>query len=172
MFCDQCGTALQSGQQFCSRCGKEVTGFVLGYPQRSRLHEHVRLLAILWFAFSAMETLGGVVLFVIANTLFLHKHEIGSPSGFLHPLLSVIAISVLVKAAVGFLGGYGLLQREPWGRILTLVLGFLALIHVPFGTALGVYTLWVLLPAQAEQDYEQYQRAGAASVAGGQMRTE
>lgn len=162
MFCDQCGTALQSGQQFCSRCGKEVTGFVAGYPQRSRLKEHVRLLAILWFAYSAVEALGGVVLFIIANTIFLHKHAIGSPAGFLHPLLSVIAVFVLVKAAVGFLGGYGLLQREPWARILTLVLGFLALIHPPFGTALGVYTLWVLLPAQSEQDYEQYQHASAA----------
>jgi hypothetical protein len=38
----------------------------------------------------------------------------------------------------------------------------LALIHIPFGTALGVYTLWVLLPAKAEEEYENYQRAGAA----------
>jgi hypothetical protein len=27
-------------------------------------------------------------------------------------------------------------------------------IHIPFGTALGVYTLWVLLPAHAEAEYE------------------
>jgi hypothetical protein len=30
---------------------------------------------------------------------------------------------------------------------------------MPFGTALGAYTLWVLLPAQSEQEYEQISRA-------------
>jgi hypothetical protein len=164
MFCDQCGTALQSGQQFCNRCGKEVRGFVAGYPQRSRLQEHIRLLAILWFAFSAFEVIGGVVLVVLANTLFLHMGEMGGPpaANFLHPLLTVLGLFILAKSAVGFLAGYGLLQREAWGRVLALILAFLALIHVPFGTALGVYTLWVLLPAQSEEEYAGYRHAGAA----------
>jgi len=47
----------------------------------------------------------------------------------------------------------GLLEREPWARTLALVLGFLSLFKVPVGTALGIYTLWVLLPAQSEQEY-------------------
>ncbi|HEX6805085.1 MAG TPA: zinc ribbon domain-containing protein [Terriglobales bacterium] len=164
MFCDQCGTPLQSGQKFCNRCGKEITGTTFGYPQRSRLHEHVRLLAILWFAFSALEAIGGVVLVVIANTIFLRMGEMGAPpeTNFLHPLLTVLGFFVLLKSAAGFIAGYGLLQREPWARVLTLILGFLALIHIPFGTALGVYTLWVLLPAQSEEEYEHYQRRQAA----------
>ena len=62
----------------------------------------------------------------------------------------------------GFFAGWGLLQREPWARVLTLILAFLALIHVPFGTVLGVYTLWVLLPAGAEEEYEKYRQASAA----------
>jgi hypothetical protein len=165
MFCDQCGTAIQSGQQFCNRCGKQITGSVVGYPLRSRLQEHLRLLAIFWFAFSALEALGGLVLIILANTLFLHLSDMGAPPAsttFLHPLLTAVGFFVLAKAAAGFIAGWGLLHREPWARILTLVLGFLALIHIPFGTALGVYTLWVLLPAKAEEEYENYQRAGAA----------
>ena len=31
--------------------------------------------------------------------------------------------------------------------------------NIPFGTALGIYTLWVLLPAEAEQEYNQESRA-------------
>jgi hypothetical protein len=46
------------------------------------------------------------------------------------------------------------MQREPWARVLALVLGFIALFNIPFGTAIGVYTLWVLLPAQSQQEYE------------------
>ncbi len=163
MFCDQCGTALQTGQGYCNRCGKQITGSIIpGYPRRSRVQEHVRLLAILWFAMSALNAIGGVILIVLANTLFLHLHDMGAPeapTAFLHPLLTVVGIFIVAKAAVGFLTGWGLIQREPWARTLALILGFLALIQIPFGTALGVYTLWVLLPADSEQDYEKYQSA-------------
>lgn len=164
MFCDQCGTAIQSGQQFCSRCGKEITGFVPGYPTRSRLQSHLRLLAILWFAFSAVSALGGLVLIVLANTLLRQVPDMGaSPaSGFLHPLLTVVGLFVLAKGGVGFIAGWGLLQREPWARLLTLILAFLSLINVPFGTALGVYTLWVLLPTQSEEEYERMRQSSAA----------
>jgi hypothetical protein len=74
----------------------------------------------------------------------------------------VVAIFVLAKAACGFIAGWGLLQREPWARIIALVLGFIALFNIPFGTAVGVYTLWVLLPAQSEQEYGAIVAARAA----------
>ena len=45
-----------------------------------------------------------------------------------------------------------------WARILAIILAFLSLIHVPFGTALGIYTLWVLLPASSEQEYQRIAR--------------
>jgi len=32
-----------------------------------------------------------------------------------------------------------------WGRPVVLVLGVLDLLDIPFGTALGIYTLWALL---------------------------
>jgi hypothetical protein len=167
MFCDQCGTAIQSGQKFCSGCGKEITGFVPGYPQRGRIQEHVRLLAILWFAFSAIYAVGGVVLIILANTLFVHLSDIsGAPpavGGFLHPLLTFVGFFVLAKSVAGFFAGWGLLQREPWARVLTLIIAFLSLINIPFGTALGIYTLWVLLPARSEEEYENYLRANAAA---------
>ena len=42
------------------------------------------------------------------------------------------------------IGGIYLLKHRPWARILVLVLGFINLIEIPIGTALGIYTLWVL----------------------------
>ena len=156
MFCDKCGTAVQADQRFCSRCGREFTGtMVVGYPRRSRVQEHIRLLGILWLALSAFNAVGAVILYVIANTLFLHLHETSGPPLWLHPFLSFIAVVVVAKAAAGFVVGWGLLQREPWARILTIILAFLALFNVPFGTALGIYTLWVLLPAESDVEYEQ-----------------
>jgi len=77
-----------------------------------------------------------------------------APTGFLRPLLSVVAILILAKAACGFITGWGLLHREPWARVMALVLAFISLFNIPFGTAVGVYTMWVLLPGQSQQEYD------------------
>lgn len=165
MFCDKCGAPAQAGQRFCSRCGKEFAG-AIGYPRPSRVAEHIRLLGILWLAVSALNAVGGVILYGIANTLFVRLPQMSNnPAGvaWLHPFLSVIAILILVKAGVGFVTGWGLLQRLPWARMVTIVLAFLALFNIPFGTALGVYSLWVLLPAGADAEYEEQVRAAGAA---------
>lgn len=164
MFCDRCGFTLQAGQGFCSQCGKEVVqGMHIAYPRPNRVREHVRLLGILWLALSALNSVGGVVLFVIANTLFHHRWPGMGPEGgppmFLQPLLSVIAVLILVKSFLGFAAGWGLLQRESWARVLTLVVAFLSLFNIPLGTALGIYSLWVLLPAESDRDYDEQVRA-------------
>ena len=49
---------------------------------------------------------------------------------------------------------WGLFERESWARTLGLVLGFLALLRFPLGTALGIYTLWVLLPQESGMEYD------------------
>jgi len=167
MFCDGCGATVQPGQAFCGKCGKQIVGPVAVMQQRAgRVQGHVHLLGIFWLAISAFNTIAGVVLYVIANTLFAHLHEMGAPpqtpTGFLRSLLSVVAILVLAKAAVGFIAGWGLLHREPWARVVALVLGFISLFHIPFGTAVGIYTLWVLLPAQSQEEYDAMVAARAA----------
>ena len=62
-------------------------------------------------------------------------------------------------ALLGAISAWGLLQHEPWGRMLGLIVGVVALLSIPFGTALGVYTLWVLLPASSEAEYRRLARA-------------
>jgi hypothetical protein len=162
MFCDGCGTAVQPGQAFCSRCGKQIVGPVTVMQQRpGRVQGNLHLLGIFWFAISAFNAVIGVVLYILANTLLAPGGTAGAPA-FLRPLLSVVAIFVLAKAACGFIAGWGLLQREPWARVIALVLGFISLFNVPFGTAVGVYTLWVLLPAQSQEEYDALVAARAA----------
>jgi hypothetical protein len=55
---------------------------------------------------------------------------------------------------------WGLFEREPWARFLGLALGFLALLRFPLGTALGIYTLWVLLPEGSGVEYERLAQSG------------
>ena len=162
MFCDQCGGQLQQGQLQCARCGKAVLGPT--EYRRNRVQEHVRLLGILWMAYSAFTVVAGVVLVVVAQTLFGRVTHLPSGPGpeitnWLRPFLTFIAGVVLVKGAAGFVAGWGLLQRESWARILTLVIGFISLFNIPLGTALGIYTLWVLLPTQSDEEYRAFSAA-------------
>ncbi|HET9183216.1 MAG TPA: hypothetical protein VFP59_13855 [Candidatus Angelobacter sp.] len=120
--------------------------------QTSRLQRNLQLLGIFWIAYSAITLLGGVAVVILANTLFLHMGPGGGPL-FLHPLLTAVGAFLIAKSVIGIAAGWGLLQRESWARILTLVLGFLALIHIPLGTALGIYTIWVLLSPGADDEY-------------------
>jgi hypothetical protein len=162
MYCDQCGAPLQSGEPRCGRCGKTVLG--LNELGRSRVREHVRLVGILWMAYSALHAVGGVVVIIVAQVIFGHMMNI--PNGpppevtvWLRPILSVVGWLLLVKAAAGFIAGWGLLQRQDWARTVALVVGFVALLNVPLGTALGIYTLWVLLPAQSDEEYKALAKA-------------
>ena len=141
------------GQQFCAACGAPIADAAV--ITAGRVQRHIQLLSILWFVYSFFTLLGGGVLLVLANTLLVHlgRGEMRDVPGFLQPLLTFIAIFVLAKALAGFAAGWGLLQRERWARAVALVLGFLSLLDPPFGTALGIYTLWVLLPSAAGDEY-------------------
>ena len=164
MFCDRCGATVPSEQRYCGVCGKELFGPIAPLaPSPSRVQQHVRLLGILWLAMAAFNALGGVALYIVVNTVFVPGGPAGHVPPFLHPLLTFVAGFILIKAALGFAAGWGLLQREPWARLLTIVLSLFSLFNVPLGTALGVYGLWVLLPAQSEKEYEEAVRQTATA---------
>jgi hypothetical protein len=114
---------------------------------------------VLWFALSAFNGVGGLVLMILGTALFPHLREMRGvppdvPTGFLTSLFSTLGIIILVKAVCGFIAGWGLLQRKSWARMVAIVLAFISLFNIPFGTALGVYTLWALLPSQSRQEYD------------------
>jgi len=82
---------------------------------------------------------------------------------WLRPIVSAVGWLILAKAAVGFIAGWGLLQRDERAWVTALVIGFVALLSVPIGTALGIYTLWVLLPSQSEEEYKALAQAHEGS---------
>jgi hypothetical protein len=127
--------------------------------RRNRVQEHVRLLGILWIAYSTLHGLGAAFILLIVRVVFggaIHFPNGPSPQiiQLFRPFVTFIALLLFAKAAAGFIAGCGLLQRQEWARILALVVGFLALLNVPIGTAIGIYTLWVLLPTQSDTEYK------------------
>ena len=154
MFCDGCGTQLSGSATFCSRCGKSLGATPL-MPREGRIAGHVRLLGILWLAISALRLIPG--LFLVA---FAGARTFGPDiPAFVATFLPAIGMVFLFCAGVGIAAGAGLLTQQPWARMLAIVFGALSLIDIPFGTAIGIYTLWVLLPAESEKEYKTMSRA-------------
>lgn len=151
MYCVRCGARLEANQRFCPQCGAPATASAPLMPVRSRLAGHVRLLGIFWLAISAFRLIPGIVLLAIFGH---HGRWIPeAPPFFVHGLLRTIGFLLLAGAVLGIAAGWGLLERQPWARMLAIVLGVVSLFDMPLGTALGVYTLWALLPAESEQEY-------------------
>src|SRR3954471_23869382 len=114
----------------------------------NRVSRHIRTLGILWLVHAALNLIPGLFLTSIPRWGFLDD----APP-FVPGLLRGIGGVFLAVAVAGALAGWGLMERRPWARMLAIVLGVLALFKVPLGTALGIYTLWVLAPATSEAEY-------------------
>jgi len=158
MFCHHCGSPIAPDQSFCSRCGKSTTAARIASAARMRVAEHVHVLAILWFVDGALLLLPAFAMALLAAvvTAPMAWHGVNNIALVLAPGLFVgLCVIFLVSAALRFITGWGLLKMERWGRVFALVMSFFNLIHVPFGTALGVYTLFVLLPDAAGDEYRQ-----------------
>jgi hypothetical protein len=163
MFCTYCGAAVEADQRFCGTCGRPAVPGSAAPPVAGRISRHLRTLGILWIVFSALHLLRGAGRLLGARLVMGHGWFDGMGwgwpmGGWLGPFLSVLAAVSLIVAVAGFVGGYGLLERRPWARSLAIVLGVIALLSPVLGTALGIYTLWVLLPESSEQEYQRLAR--------------
>jgi len=152
MYCDRCGAELQDAQNFCPMCGKPAKAAPL-IPAQGRVAGHSHLVGILWIALSAIRLIPGfVIVFLFQPGAFALPPEV---PGFVQPMLQCIGLLFLAAAAVGMLTGWGLLKRRSWARMLAIVFACFNLLELPIGTALGIYTLWVLLPSKSEDEYRQ-----------------
>ncbi len=163
MFCTSCGNAIVAGQAVCGRCGAPTSaGVMQGVTSINRVEQHYRTLAVLTIIYSLFWVIGGAGMLFAAR--FIFSGVIGNmnppPPPFVAPLINVLGWIVLTKGILGVVSGIGLLAREMWARVLTLVVAFVSLIDIPFGTAIGAYSIWVLLSAGSEQDYQKLCYAG------------
>lgn len=166
MYCNNCGSAVGGDQVVCSRCGTSIIGARAAVTARTRVAGHVQLIAIFWFVIAVISGLiPMVVMLALSGVLTAalgHEPVIAriAASG----LFSLLALMFAVHMVAAFFTGWGLYKLRPWGRTLALVMAFLALIHPPFGTALGIYTLVVLLPAAAGDEYRSMALAAGGSA--------
>jgi hypothetical protein len=105
---------------------------------------HITLLGVLHIARGALLLLIGVALFIILTAAGVLSED-ETAVGVLAIIATVIMFIFLIIAIPSIVAGIGVLMRREWGRITALVVGVLSLVDIPIGTALGVYTIWILM---------------------------
>jgi hypothetical protein len=162
VFCANCKARIAQGQNFCNACGMTTTAAVppsagpAAGTVRGRVERHLQVLAILWLVWSALRLVPGIGL-LFFGSFALPFLPFGLRALVL-PVAAFAGVWFMASSIAGFIAGWGLMQRQSWARILVIILAILTLIHFPLGTGLGIYTLWVILPAESEAEYRRLSR--------------
>lgn len=177
MLCPACNQPISGPGAFCPHCGARLPASAVPpaaapYPPQAyyaprppRVPRHLQTLAILWFVYGAYRAVTGVfgAMFLAGVLPRAGMGAWGIPGEdnwpfhvfpFAGALVGIILAVTAVSALLALITGYGLVTRSSWGRILALIAAILALIHPISGTALGIYTLWVLAPEPSRVEYE------------------
>ena len=118
--------------------------------ESKNMEQHVTVVAALHIGFGILGILAALI--VLAATI-----GPGLISGDEQALaiLTIIGCGVslflVVLSVPGIIGGLGLLKHKLWARYLLLIVAVLDLFNIPIGTAVGVYSLWVLVQSETEQ---------------------
>jgi hypothetical protein len=113
------------------------------------MKDHVKVIGILWIIygvfFLALACVALLFFFGVATIPNVEDIEPGALR-----IIGIIVSSFLGLIALPqIIGGLGLLATREWARILMLVISFISLPNVPFGTFLGVYTMVILFNREA-----------------------
>lgn len=122
--------------------------------QQRKDREHIKLLAIFHLVFAGLAFVGIGFLFVhyfMMHTMFSNPEmwesqpQAMTPKAFLDAFIwfyIFMGILLLTGLVLNVLSGLFLLQKR--NRVFSLIIGGLNCLQIPFGTALGVFTILVL----------------------------
>jgi len=107
------------------------------------MEKHLQILALLYIVLGIVELLASITILFFLGGIGVFT---GEPNAVLVLTLvgSFIAFVAFITSVPGIIGGFGLLKKRSWARMLLIIVGILSLPNFPLGTILGIYTLWVL----------------------------
>ena len=115
------------------------------------MKSHVDFLGLLFIVWGLLTVVIGVstlALGVGAVALITSANRGGGgqvAAGITAAAFTTLALIAIVWGTVHVIVGLPLRRRTPWSRLIALMLGSVDLLLLPYGTALGVYALYVLL---------------------------
>lgn len=116
---------------------------------------HIDVLGILHLVWGALGVMTGVSLGILAGgtRAALEGPAFGMGERAAVAVLAVVGGLLALGGLAAALTGWALRRRHGRGRVAALALAVPNLLVVPFGTALGIYTFWVLLNNDARQAF-------------------
>ena len=114
------------------------------------MEQHIKIVAILNIVFGALGLLIALVALIffggMASLVAAQPDPDSDVGAAVLGMIGALAFFVLaVLSAPGLIAGIGLLNYRSWAQTLTIIVSVIHLFNIPFGTALGIYGLWVLL---------------------------
>lgn len=109
------------------------------------MKRHIEIVAVLYIAIGGLGIVAALVVFGMLGGMPDLSTATNDHQAAMIVLLGGIALLAVVAVSVpSIVAGIGLLKFRPWARVLSIVLSVIHLFNVPFGTALGIYGLWVM----------------------------
>lgn len=115
--------------------------------------KHIKIVAWLFIINSGLLVLAAVGVLFKVTLAGLFSGQLGAMIA--SPFVAVVIAVIMVALAMpGLLAGKGLLEGKGWARVLAMVLAAINFLHFPVGTALCIYTFWVLWGTDADHVFE------------------
>jgi len=118
--------------------------------------DFVGILFVLWGLLTTLIGLSTLALGIGAVAIIASAARTGGAqvaAGVTAAAFTALALIAIVWGAAHVAVGLPLRRRRPWSRVLALTLGAVDLLLLPYGTALGCYTLWVLLHEEGRKPF-------------------
>ena len=110
------------------------------------MKRHIKIVAVLYIALGGLGIVAALIVFGMLGGVPDFTTARNDHQAAMIVLLGGIALLAIVTVSVpSIVAGIGLLKFQSWARVLSIILSAIHLFNVPFGTALGIYGLWVML---------------------------
>ncbi len=113
--------------------------------ESSKMKKHVTIVGSIQIGFSTIGIIAAAAVFIAVSfaRAFVGDDDVAQT------VLRFISVSVPVLigslSLLGLIAGIGLLVYKPWARYVVIILSILDCVNIPFGTAKGIYSVWVLI---------------------------
>jgi hypothetical protein len=115
------------------------------------------ILFILWGAVTVLIGLSTLALGIGAVSLMRSGTRGGGgqlAAGLTAAAFTTLAVIAIIWGSAHVAVGVPLRRRKSWARLVALMLSSVDLMLLPYGTALGIYAMWVLLNEEGKKTFE------------------